>query len=69
MKKVKEVKIKNENDFVKDLNSNAILNNNIKSLNLYKMKKKKKLETQNEINTLKDKIAELELIISKLVKG
>lgn len=69
MKRVKEVKIKNENDFVKDLTNNAILNNNVKSLNLYKMKKKKKLETQNEINTLKEKINELEAIISKLVKG
>ena len=69
MKKIKEAKIKNENDFVKDLTNNAILNNNIKSLNLYKMRKRKKQETQNEINTLKDKIAELELIISKLVKG
>lgn len=69
MKRVKEVKIKNENDFVKDLTNNAILNNNIKSLNLYKMRKRKKQETQNEINTLKDKIAELESIISKLVKG
>lgn len=69
MKRVKEVKIKNENDFVKDLTNNAILNNNVKSLNLYKMKKKKKLETQNEINTLKEKINELEAIISKLIKG
>mgnify|MGYP003447170341 CR=1 FL=1 len=37
-----EVKIKNENDFVKDLTNNAILNNNIKSLNLYKLKKRKR---------------------------
>lgn len=64
----KEVKIKNENDFVKDLTNNAILNNNIKSLNLYKLKKRKRQQEQQEINNLKEKISQLEEIISKLIK-
>ena len=36
-----EVKIKDEENFVKDLDNNAILNTDIKGLNLYKMKKLK----------------------------
>ena len=64
----KEVKIKNENDFVKDLTNNAILNNNIKSLNLYKLKKRKRQQEQQEINNLKEKISQFEEIISKLIK-
>lgn len=62
------VKIKDEDDYLKDLNSNAILNNNIKSLEMYKLRKKKRQESQNEINTLKEKVAELEKLIAKLTK-
>lgn len=66
--KRKEVKIKDEEDFVKDLSNNAILNNNIRSLNLYKLKKKKIREEKEEINLLKDKISHLETIIKQLIK-
>lgn len=64
----KEIKIKNEADFVKDLSNNAILNNNVKNLNMYKLRKKKRLEEQNTINILKDKISQLEKIILELKK-
>lgn len=63
-----EVKIKDENDFVKDLDNNAILNTNIKSLNLYKMRKRKRQESIETINTLKERISQLEQVIEKLMK-
>lgn len=63
-----EVKIKDEEDFVKDLDNNAILNTNIKGLNLYKMRKRKRQESIETINTLKERISQLEQIIEKLVK-
>lgn len=63
-----EVKIKDEENFVKDLDNNAILNTDIKGLNLYKMKKRKKQESIETINTLKERISQLEQIIEKLVK-
>lgn len=63
-----EVKIKDEEDFIKDLDNNAILNTNIKGLNLYKMRKRKRQESIETINTLKERISQLEQIIEKLVK-
>lgn len=63
-----EVKIKDEENFVKDLDNNAILNTNIKGLNLYKMRKGKRQESIETINTLKERISQLEQIIEKLVK-
>ncbi len=63
-----EVKIKDEENFVKDLDNNAILNTDIKGLNLYKMKKRKRQESIETINTLKERISQLEQIIEKLVK-
>lgn len=63
-----EVKIKDEENFVKDLDNNAILNTDIKGLNLYKMRKRKRQESIETINTLKERISQLEQIIEKLVK-
>ena len=63
-----EVKIKDEENFGKDLDNNAILNTDIKGLNLYKMKKRKRQESIETINTLKERISQLEQIIEKLVK-
>ena len=63
-----EVKIKDEEDFIKDLDNNAILNTNIKGLNLYKMRKRTWQESIETINTLKERISQLEQIIEKLVK-
>lgn len=63
-----EVKIKDEENFVKDLDNNAILNTDIKGLNLYKMKKRKRQESIETINTLKERISQLEQIIEKLVR-
>lgn len=62
------VKIKDEDDYLKDLSNNAILSNNIKGLEMYKLRKKKRQESQNEINTLKEKVEQLEKIIAKLTK-
>ena len=45
-----------------------ILNTDIKGLNLYKMKKRKRQESIETINTLKERISQLEQIIEKLVK-
>ena len=60
------VKIKDEDDYLKDLSNNAILSNNIKGLEMYKWRKKKRQESQNEINTLKEKVEQLEKIIDSV---
>lgn len=64
---VKEVKIKDEKDFVKDLDSNAILNSNVEALAAYRKKKKLQKDQDNKIKELESKIKELEHIIEKLV--
>ena len=65
---MKEVKIVDEKDYVKDLDSNAILNSNVEALVAYRKKKKKRLEQDNKIKSLEEKIKSLESLIEKLIK-
>ena len=65
---MKEVKIVDEKDYVKDLDSNAILNSNIEALSAYRKRKKLKEDQQTKINELEQKIRELEKIIKKINK-
>ena len=63
-----EVKIVDEKDYVKDLDSNAILNSNIEALAAYRKRKRPKEEHLLKITELEEKIRNLEKIIKKLTK-
>lgn len=63
-----EVKIVDEKDYVKDLDSNAILNSNIEALAAYRKRKRAKEEQLSKITELEEKIRNLEKIIKKLTK-
>ena len=65
---MKEVKIIDEKDYVKDLDSCAILNSNIEALSAYRKRKKLKEEQQIKINELEQKIRDLEKLIKKISK-
>lgn len=65
---MKEVKIVDEKDYVKDLDSNAILNSNVEALAAYRKKKQNRIDQENKIKTLEEKVKDLESIIEKLIK-
>ena len=67
------INIEGERDLVRDRNSKALLNTNNESLKAYKIKRNanlKKVEYENDINTLKTELVEikktLELLVNKI---
>ena len=63
----------NEHKFVRDNNSNAILNTNIGALEQYRISKNKRVQEQDtlqncvdDINTLKDDMQEIKNLLLKM---
>ena len=63
---MKTVKVE-ETQYVRDINSKAILNTNRNALENYKMSKQKKEDEINIINTMKRDIEELKEMIKSLI--
>ena len=70
----KYLKVKNENDLVRDSSSGAIINRNVNEFEAYKKRKLKMQENQDkvrdacrEINNLKQELYEIKDLIKKLV--
>ena len=70
----KYLKVKNENDLVRDSGSGAIINRNVSEFEAYKKRKLKMQENQDkvrdacrEINNLKQELYEIKDLIKKLV--
>ena len=70
----KYLKVKNENDLVRDSSSGAIINRNVSEFEAYKKRKLKMQESQDkvrdacrEINNLKQELYEIKDLIKKLV--
>lgn len=65
------VKIKDNEDLVRDLNSKAILNINKNALlkdQMYQEKLKKQKEMESSINSLRDEVSSLKSDISKILE-
>jgi len=65
------VKIKDNEDLVRDVNSKAILNINKKALlkdQMYQEKLKKQKEMESSINSLRDEVSSLKSDISKILE-
>jgi hypothetical protein len=63
-------KIKNESGYVKDMANKAILSTDLVGLEAYKTRKKKAVEMQSkldEINTLKQDVAEIKDLLKQLL--
>jgi hypothetical protein len=63
---MKTTKIK-ETQYVRDVNSKAVLNTNRKALENYKLARQKKQQEINDINNMKQDIAELKEMIKTLL--
>lgn len=63
-------KIENESGYVKDMSNRAILSTDTAALEAYKLRRKKAAETQaklDEINTLKQDVAEIKDLLRQLL--
>ena len=64
---MKTVKIE-ETQYVRDVNSKAILNTNRNALENYKLAKKRKEAEISDINSMKQDILELKELVKKLIE-
>ena len=64
---MKTTKIK-ETQYVRDVNSKAILNTNRNALENYKLAKKRKEQEIIDINSMKQDILELKELVKKLIE-
>lgn len=68
---MEKVKVKENPNYVKDLNSGAILNTDRSSITKHEIKLldlKKKKQVDNEINNLKTEVSEIKDLLSKILK-
>mgnify|MGYP003135256640 FL=1 len=63
---MKTVKIE-DSKYVRDLNSKAVLNTNVKALEQYKLERERVEAEKNDINNMKKDIAELKEMIKTLL--
>ena len=63
---MKNVKIE-QTQYVRDINSKAVLNTNKKALDSYKIARKRKMNEIEDINNMKRDIAELKEMIKTLL--
>jgi len=64
---MKTIKVE-ETQYVRDINSKAILNTNRNALENYKLAKKRKEQEISDINSMKQDILELKELVKKLIK-
>jgi hypothetical protein len=64
---MKTVKVE-ETQYVRDVNSKAILNTNRNALENYKLAKKRKEAEISDINSMKQDILELKELVKQLIK-
>ena len=64
---MKTVKVK-ETQYVRDINSKAILNTNRNALENYKLARKQKEKEISDINSMKQDILELKELVKQLIK-
>ena len=62
------MKIKGQPGFVRDSHSGAIINNDTEAYKLYKQRREKIKQKDNEIGELKDKVNRLENLVNELIK-
>ena len=64
---MKTVKVE-ETQYVRDINSKAILNTNRNALENYKLARKRKEQEISDINSMKQDILELKELVKKLIE-
>jgi hypothetical protein len=65
---MKSVKIQDNEDLIRDVGSNAILNSNMSSLEKYKARRNKEREMNDDVQTLKNDMKEIKELLQQLIK-
>ena len=65
---MKTLKIKDEEELVRDVNTQAVLNNNMSSLEKYKARRNKEREMSSDVQTLKNDMKEIKELLQQLIK-
>lgn len=61
------VKIKDNEDLIRDTRSNAVLNTDMTSLEKYRARREKDRQMQNDVDELKSKMSNIEALLQQLV--
>ena len=64
---MKTVKIKDNEDLVRDTTSNAVLNTDMTSLEKYRARRNKELQMAADVDELKEKMSTIESLLNQLV--
>lgn len=64
-----KLKIKNENDFVRDSDSNAVINTNVDSYNAYKRKRQKQQQHFEELQEIREDVRQLKEMLQQMIRG
>lgn len=62
-----KVQVKDHEGLVKDMQTKAVLNNDLASLQAYKQRRENLRKKERELETLKDQVSELTDLVQKLL--
>jgi hypothetical protein len=65
---MKTLKIKDNEELVRDVNTQAVLNSNMSSLEKYKARRDKDREMNDDVQTLKNDMKEIKELLQQLIK-
>jgi hypothetical protein len=65
---MKTLKIENEEELIRDVATQAVLNNNMSSLEKYKARRNKEREMNDDVQTLKNDMKEIKELLQQLIK-
>ena len=65
---MKTLKIKDEEELIRDTDTQAVLNSNMSSLEKYKARRDKDREMNNDVQTLKKDMKEIKELLQQLIK-
>jgi archaellum component FlaC len=62
-----KVKVKDHDNLVRDMQTQAVLNNDLTSLDAYKKRREALRKKDNELESLKEEVSELKDLVHKLL--
>jgi|SaaInlStandDraft_6_1057023.scaffolds.fasta_scaffold160196_1 chromosome segregation ATPase len=65
---MKTLKIKDEEELIRDTNTQAVLNSNMSSLEKYKARRDKDREMNDDVQSLKQDMKEIKELLQQLIK-
>ena len=61
------VKIKDEEELIRDKESNAVLNSSLSSLEQYKARRERERQKDNELESLRNEVKEMRELLNKMI--